>query len=169
MLETAGPKWASPTHQHRVSVGDIQQVIKAIAEAMAVLARAKKPALFVIKKDRSLSRLIDNGTRMHSPVTSELLIDFFNNGSVLGRGAAVIDGNRIVAAGSTLLRPRAKVLFSPTNLNIKKVARDWGAVVVVVNKTIGNIALLSGEEVYTNLTPQELSRRLQHIFIYPTT
>lgn len=169
VLEASGLKLASAVHQPRASVGNIQQMIQAVSEAVAVLARAKKPALIIIKKDKSLVRLIDNGTKMNSVATSELLIDFFGNGSVLGRGAAIIDGNRIVSAGSTLLTPRAKVLFSAVNPVIKKVAKDWGAVIVVVNKTIGDVSLVVGEDVYKNLTPAELSRRLQAIFVYSAT
>ncbi|HCL47468.1 TPA: hypothetical protein DHW58_00550 [Patescibacteria group bacterium] len=169
VLETTGPKLPSFGDQPRASVGDVQTMIRAVAEAAAVLSRGHKPALFVIKKDKSLTRLIDNGTRMHSLVKSELLIDFFGNGSVLGRGAAVIEANRIVAAGSTLLQPRAKVLFSTTNPAVRKVAKDWGADVVVVNKMVGDISLIHRDDVYKDLTPSELSKRLQTIFVYPSS
>ncbi|OGB73373.1 hypothetical protein A3K24_00645 [candidate division Kazan bacterium RIFCSPHIGHO2_01_FULL_44_14] len=168
VLESTGPRLNPAGTQPRASVGDIQQMIKAVAEATAVLSRAHKPSLIVIKKDKSLIRLIENGTKMNSVVTSELLIDFFGNGSVLGRGAVIIDTNRIVSAGSTLLSPRAKVLFSATNPIIKKVAKDWGTVVVVVNKTIGDIMLLHGDDTYKNLTPSELSRILKTILVYPS-
>jgi len=129
------------------------------------LVKAQKPALVVIKRDGSLTRLIENGTKMNSKVKSDLIIDFFANGSTLSKGAAVIDGDRIIAAGSTLLKRGGRVLFNTNNPAIKRVAKDMGGVVVITNKTIGNIAVLTKDDIYKNLSPQELTRILQTILI----
>jgi diadenylate cyclase len=166
ILEIQWTKVPSDNKAHPVSTADIQHLIKALGETMAVLVRSQKSALIIIKKDKSLTRLADNGTKMNSQVKPELLIDFFSSGSVLSRGAAIIEGNRIISAGSTLWSPNAKVLFHTNNPDVVRVAKDLGAVVIIANKTIGDINLLDGDNVYKNLSPQDLLRLLQNIFIY---
>ncbi len=150
----------------RVSTADSQTAIKTIIEALAVLARAHKPALFVIKRDKSLTRLIENGTKMNSPLRSDLLIDFFGNGSVFGKGAVIIEGNKIVAAGSTLMRPKARVLFNPTDPTIQRIAKDLNAVVVLTNRTTGDISVVCSDNTYKNLPLNDLSKLLQNILVY---
>lgn len=150
----------------QVSTGDIQSTIKTVIEALAVLTRAQKPALIIIKKDRPLTRLVENGTKMNSLLKPDLLIDFFTSGSELSKGAVVIEHNKIVAAGSTLFRPHTKILFNPTNPLLQRVAKELGAVVVVSNKTAGDIGLIHGEHSYKNLELADLSRLLQNILVY---
>ncbi len=153
------------TQPVRTSTGDSQGVIRSLGEAFAVLAKAQKPALVVIKHSKPLTRLIENGTRMNSRVKSELIIDFFANGSALSKGAVVIEGGRIVAAGSTLFRKNSRVLFNVTNPIIRRVAKDLGAVVVVASRMAGDIAVAHGDNIYKNLSPQDLSRILQNILL----
>lgn len=150
----------------RVSTADSQTAIKTVVEALAVLARAHRPALFIIKRDKPLTRLVDNGTKMNSPLRSDLLIDFFNNGSVLGKGAVIIEGNKIIAAGSTLMRPKARVLFNATDPTIRRVAKDLNAVVILSHRTTGDISVVCGDNTYKSLALNDLSKLLQNILVY---
>ncbi len=166
LLEVALPK---ATHDHRPhphTIADTQTMVSSISEAMAVLTRSEKSALIIIKHDRAVSRLVTNGTRMDTKIRAELLIDFFSSGSVLSKGAVVVEGDRIVAAGSSLWRPQAKVLFHTTNPDIVKVAQDMGAVVVVYSKALAGISLLYRDQIYGGLTPPELKRQLQNILVF---
>ena len=122
--------------------------------------------MFVIKRDKPLTRLVENGTKMNSPLRSDLLIDFFNNGSLLGRGAVIIEGNKIIAAGSTLMRPKARVLFNPTDPTIQRVARDLNAVIVLSNRTTGDLSVVCGDNTYKNMALADLSKLLQNILVY---
>lgn len=149
-----------------VSTADHQTAIKTIVEALAVLTRAQKPALLVLKRDKPLTRLVDTGTKMNSPLRAELLIDFFANNSDFSKGAALIDGNKIIGAGSTLFRSHAKILFNPTNPMIQRAAKDLNAVVVLSHKAVGDISVVVGENTYKNLTLADLSKLLQNILVY---
>ncbi|RLC37878.1 hypothetical protein DRH29_00480 [candidate division Kazan bacterium] len=166
VLEMPVIKMFNQVRPNRFVPTDIQKTIKALGEALAVLSRARKLALIIIKKDKSLARLLENSTKMNSRVRSDLLIDFFANGSVLGKGAVIIDGNKIVGAGSTLFKKDAKVLFNINDRLVRKVAKDLGAVVIVANKAAGDINVIHNDDVYKNLSPQDLVRVLQTIFIY---
>ncbi|MFA5009727.1 MAG: diadenylate cyclase [Patescibacteria group bacterium] len=149
-----------------VSTADYQTAIKTLVEALAVLTRAHKPALIVIKRDKPLTRLVDNGTKMNSPLRADLLIDFFANGSVLGKGAAIIDGNKIIGAGSTLFRTNARILFNPTHPMIQRAARELNAVIIIATKTTSDINVVAGDNTYKNLNLADLSKLLQNILVY---
>ena len=166
VLEMQKTKSPSQHHAHPVSTSDLNQMIRAVTEAVAVLVRSEKSALIVIKHKKPVTRLTEHGNAMNSVVKPELLIDLFASGSALSKGAVVIDGNRIVAAGSTLWRPNAKVLFNMTNPDIVRVAKDMGAVVIVFNKTLTDVSLLSGDDSYRHLAPPDLAKLLERIFIY---
>jgi diadenylate cyclase len=153
------------TAKNRFSTGDLQSMVQAVGEAMAVLTRSHQPALIMIRTDKPVTRLIETGTKMNAQVRSELLIDFFASGSNLSRGAVIIEGNRIVAAGSTLLRPNAKVLFSATNATIQKVAKEFHVIVIISNKTIGDVSLVYRDDYYKHLSPRDLTRVLQTILV----
>lgn len=156
------PRMSTP----HVSTGDMQTAIKTIVEALAVLIRSKRPALFIIKRDKPLTRLVDNGTKMNSPLKPDLLIDFFNNDSAFSKGATIIDGNKIIAAGSTLFRANARVLFSSTNPMIQRAAKELHAVVIVTNKTTGEITVTVDDNTYKKMALADLSKLLQSILVY---
>lgn len=166
ILETNFAKLIHHHAAHPVSTADWQHMIKALSEALSVLVRSHQSALIIIKKDKPLTRLAENGTKMNSIIKPELIIDFFSSGSNLSKGAVIIEGNKIIAAGSTLWQPNAKILFNTNNPAITRAANDLRAVVIVVNRTIGDINLLTGEDSYKNLSPRDLARLLQNILIY---
>lgn len=151
---------------HSITTGDMQTAIKTVIEALAVLTRSHQPALILIKRDKPLTRLVENGTKMNSPLRAEMLIDFFSPGSTLSKGAAIIDGGKIIAAGSTLFRPHARVLFNPTHPMIQRAARELNTVVIIASKTVGDISVIYGDNTYKKLALADLSKLLQNILVY---
>jgi DNA integrity scanning protein DisA with diadenylate cyclase activity len=156
------PRTATPN----VSTGDMQTAIKTVVEALAVLSRSKKPALFIIKRDKPLTRLVENGTKMNSPLKPDLLIDFFSTDSALSKGATLVDGNKIIAAGSTLFRANARILFNVTNPMIQRAAKELNAVVILSNRTVGDISVIVGDNTYKKLALGDLAKLLQNILVY---
>jgi len=149
----------------RATTGDLRGMIKTITEAAAVLTRAHKPALIMIRTDKPVTRLIENGTKLHSKLTLEFLVELFSGHSELSRGAVILDGDRVVAAGSTLLRAKAKILFNPGSPEIRQAIKETNAVGIVLNKTFGDITLLVGEQTYKNLTASDLDALLSRLLV----
>lgn len=149
-----------------ITTADSQTSIKTIIEAMAVLTHSRQPALFIIKRDKPLTRLVENSTKMNSPLKVELLIDFFANGSELSKGAALIDGNKVIGAGSTLFRPYARALFNPANPMVQRAAKELNAVAIITSKTTGDISVVCGDHIYKHLALPDLSQLLQNILVY---
>lgn len=147
------------------STGEMQTTIKILVEAFSVLSKAKKPALVIIKGDKPLNRLIENEAKMHASLSIDLLIDFFGNGSDLAFGATVVDGGRVVAVGSKLGNKK-RLLFNADDPHIKRIAKDFGAVIIISNKTTGELTVIHQDHAYKHLTPKDLAQVLQTALLY---
>lgn len=147
------------------STGEIQTTIKILVESFAILAKAKKPALVVLQADKPLHRIIEPSAKLNSPLSIDLLIDFFGNGSELAKGATIVDGGRVIAAGSRLGGKR-RLLFNEDDAYIKRIAKDFGAVIIISNKTTGEISVIHHDHAYKHLSPKDLSQVLQTVLVY---
>ncbi len=72
--------------------------VAAIVRATFELAKTKTGALIVIENDVSLSEFEKTGIAIDSLISSQLLINIFEHNTPLHDGAAILRGNRIVAA-----------------------------------------------------------------------
>ena len=121
---------------------------KKIESTVIALSKSKTGAIMTFEKNTSLKDIIQNGIPIHAPVSQELLLTIFYEGTRLHDGAVVIHGNEIVAAS---------VFFTPTT---KPFAGKYGsrhraaigiseisdAVTVVVSEETGRISFaVNGE------------------------
>lgn len=121
---------------------------KKIETTVIALSKSKTGAIMTFEKNTSLKDIIQNGIPVHAPVSPELLLTIFYEGTRLHDGAVVIHGNEIVAAS---------VFFTPTT---KPFAGKYGsrhraaigiseisdAVTVVVSEETGRISFaVNGE------------------------
>ncbi len=74
-------------------------VVPEIVEAVYNLANRKIGALIAIERDVGLGVFVEAGTPLNAQITRSLIVTIFWPGSPLHDGAAIIRGNRIVAAG----------------------------------------------------------------------
>ena len=84
---------------------DRKALYKTIETAVIELSNNKVGALITFEKNTSLKEVIRNGVPVHAPVSVDLLLTIFYNGTRLHDGAVVIHGNEIVSAA---------VFFTPT-------------------------------------------------------
>ena len=121
---------------------------KKIETAVLALSKSKTGAIITFERNTSLKDIIGNGVPVNAPVSAELLLTIFYEGTRLHDGAVVIHGNEIVAAS---------VFFTPTT---KPFAGKYGsrhraaigiseisdAVTVVVSEETGRISFaVNGE------------------------
>ena len=119
-----------------------EQLNKKIETTVLALSKSKTGAIITFEKNTSLKDIIGNGVPVHAPVSPELLLTIFYEGTRLHDGAVIIHGNEIVAAS---------VFFTPTT---KPFAGKYGsrhraaigiseisdAVTVVVSEETGRIS-----------------------------
>ncbi len=125
-----------------------EALYKKIETTVIALSKSKTGAIITFEKNTSLKDIIGNGVPVHAPVSPELLLTIFYEGTRLHDGAVVIHGNEIVAAS---------VFFTPTT---KPFAGKYGsrhraaigiseisdAVTVVVSEETGRISFaVNGE------------------------
>ena len=125
-----------------------EALYKKIESTVIALSKSKTGAIMTFEKNTSLKDIIKNGVPVHAPVSPELLLTIFYEGTRLHDGAVVIHGNEIVAAS---------VFFTPTT---KPFAGKYGsrhraaigiseisdAVTVVVSEETGRISFaVNGE------------------------
>jgi len=145
---------------------EINNFIKDLTNTIILLSKSKIPALLVIKTNKPVGRLIDNGTALNSPFNKNLVIDIFSHRSGLSAGAMIIDNGMVVSVGSTLTDAAPKKFtFSLGNPALKQVALHWEAIVIVTYKNNDYISLLHKDNSYSKLSLSSLERVLKTILM----
>lgn len=80
----------------------VDSTLNAIVRASSELAKRRTGALIVMEGKQGLRDYVEKGTRLDARVSSELLINIFQTGAPLHDGAAILQGDRIAAAGCLL-------------------------------------------------------------------
>jgi len=145
---------------------EINNFIKDLTNTIILLSKYKISSLLVIKTNKPVGRLIDNGTALKAPFSKGLVVDIFSHRSGLSSGAIIVDNGTVVAVGSTLTdSDPKKFTFSLSNPVLKQVALHWDAIVIVTYKNNDYISLLHKDNSYSKLSPSSLERVLKTILM----
>ena len=79
-----------------------QVLINDIVLACETLVARRYGALIVIERDEGLRTFVETGITIDARLSYDLLVNIFTPGTPLHDGAAVVQGNRLVAAGCFL-------------------------------------------------------------------
>lgn len=117
-----------------------------ILTAADYLARKKIGALIAIEKEIDLSPYADRGTAIDALVSKDLLVSIFFPKSPLHDGAAIVRGDKIIAAACLLPLPQAHTLGEnfatrTRHLAALALAQETDAAVIVVSEQTGEISL----------------------------
>jgi len=125
-------------------------------------------ALMAIEREVGLNDVIQTGRRLDATASADLLRTIFYPGTPLHDLAAVIRGDRVVAAGCLLpLTERREVrgLLGTRHRAALGLSETTDAVIVVVSEETGAISLAVEGKLYSNLTPDILKQRLLGILV----
>jgi len=86
----------------RLSEEEASQVVEEVSDAAEYLSQHRLGGLIVFERETGLQEFIDTGSTLDSEVSSEILIAIFYPYTALHDGAAIIRGNRLVAASCVL-------------------------------------------------------------------
>jgi len=92
----------APLFLRRADNTTSQRIINELARAAEQMARRRTGALIVLEGVTGLGEIIDRGVRLNADVSAELLLTIFWSNSPLHDGAAILRGERIMAAGCVL-------------------------------------------------------------------
>jgi uncharacterized protein (TIGR00159 family) len=140
-------------------------VIDIVSEAALYLAQRKIGALIVLERNMALRDTTDRGVILDALLSRELLIALFWPNSPLHDGAALIRGNRVVAAGCILPLSSsvAERDYGTRHRAALGITEESDAVVVVVSEERGVTAVAVAGKLSGALDAARLPRVLASI------
>lgn len=156
-LRTTFPSGAEEEREHMVD-----EIVRAAAQ----LSRQRYGALMVIERETGLQDYADRGVPLDAQITRQLLINIFFPNSPLHDAAAVIRGDRIVAASVVL--PLTDNISAGGQLGTRHraaigITEESDALAVVVSEETGQIAVAHNGRLIRNLDQDRLRRVLRSL------
>ena len=139
-------------------------VVAEVVKAASQLSEEKRGAIIAIQREVGLMEYVESGKPLHAEVSSELLATIFAPYTPLHDGAVIIEGNNIVAAACILPLTQFPVYDAGIGTRHRAaigLSEETDAVVVVVSEETGNISLAVGGRLEKNLSPEQLTGRLE--------
>ncbi len=119
---------------------DIYKVVIAATE----LSKAKTGALIVLERDIKIQDIIATGIPMNAEVSPQLLVNIFEPKTPLHDGAAIIAGNKIVAAACVLPLADDKDIAKELGTRHRAaigISKESDSIVVVISEETGKISV----------------------------
>ena len=144
-----------------------QDVVNELVTASLELSRTKTGALLVIEREMGLNDISATGIKIDALITSEFLLNVFIPNTPLHDGAAVIRGNRLVAAGCYL--PLTEKPGLPKELGTRHraaigISEQCDALVLIVSEETGTISIAENGGITRSLDGESLAKALGPAF-----
>jgi diadenylate cyclase len=142
-------------------------VTEEICEAAETMANHRIGGLIVLERQVGLSDYLEGSVRLDSLITWELLVSLFWPHNPTHDGAAIIHGDRIIAAGCLLplsKNPDLDPALGTRHRAAVGITENSDALALVISETNGQISLAQGGNLKKNLTRLQLRQELQDIF-----
>jgi diadenylate cyclase len=153
-----------------VNSNETLRAIEQISLACRRLADRRWGALIVLERETALGEYIDTGIELDGLVSSEFVLSIFFPNAPLHDGAAIIRGNRVVAAGCLL--PLTDNVLADHQLGTRHragvgITERTDAICVIVSEETGIISLANNGRIVRNLDEAKLNKVLPSLY-YPT-
>ena len=134
-----------------------------IVTACREMAETKTGALIVIGQQSDLPLIIEGGIALDARISTPLIRNIFFKNAPLHDGAAVIVGDRIVAAKCILPVTQSDVPKSYGTRHRAAIGMSEisDAIIIVVSEETGGISLAQGGQLRRDVDPQRLTQILQ--------
>ncbi len=149
---------------------EVSRLVAEIVRGARQCAQGRVGALVVVEREVGLNDIVPSGKRVDGIVSTELLRTIFFPGSPLHDGAAVIRGDRVIAAGCLLpLTERDDVgaLLGTRHRAALGLSERTDAAVVIVSEESGAVSYALDGRLFTNLTDDALRQRLLEVLVPP--
>lgn len=139
------------------------ETIDYIVEATFSLAKAKTGALMVIEKEVPLTEYEKTGIELDAVISSQLIINIFENNTPLHDGAVLIRGNRIKSATSYLPLSEDSGLSKDLGTRHRAavgISENTDSLTLVVSEETGKVSIAVGGTLIRNVDADYLRNRL---------
>lgn len=158
----------------------LESLVSAIAESCEFLVKSKEGALIVFQHGIPLKDYIENGVKMDSQISKELLISIFHGKGPLHDGAVIVVDGRIAAAACTLptsfenkeknfgTRHKAAIgLTDHTDASVVVISEERGAISFAKNGHLEkNIDLARLQQILKIVLSPKLKRKKEKKLVY---
>jgi diadenylate cyclase len=132
----------------------ITRTVDEVVRAARSLSERREGGLIVFERETGLENIATTGVHINGEVSAEMLATIFVPGSPLHDGAAIIRGDRVIAAGCVL--PLAETLPGVGRMGTRHRAAlgltmQSDALVLIVSEETGLISIASQGKIYRGL------------------
>ena len=153
------PLWFSSYHA--------EELISEIVLATTSLSTRRVGALIVLERQEGLKTYIENGVRLDSAVSYDLLVTLFAPGTPLHDGAVIVSGERIAAASCFLpltLKESLSKRYGTRHRAAIGITEETDALAIVVSEERGTVSLARQGELLDELDAKSLRDSLLREF-----
>jgi diadenylate cyclase len=154
-------RWTSALSPRQVLINDI-------VLACETLVGHRYGALIVLERDEGLRTFIETGLPLEARLSYDLLVNLFTPGTPLHDGAAIVQGNRIAAAGCFLplsVRADLSTQYGSRHRAALGISEETDAVAVVVSEERGAFTVAEGGRLHPDLDRIELRDLLLELLL----
>ena len=144
-----------------------RSVVHELVRAVRTLASTKTGALLVIERNMGLNDISATGIQIDGLITAEFLLNVFIPNTPLHDGAAVIRGNRLIAAGCLLPLTENRTLSTELGTRHRAaigLSEQCDALIVVVSEETGTISIAENGHIMRHLDKETLQAMLEPSF-----
>lgn len=150
---------------------DMSRLIGEMIRAVNLLSKHKSGALLVVERETGLNDYIETGIKLDGVVSVEFLSNIFVPNTPLHDGAAIIRGDRVVAAGCFLPLTDSPYLSSQLGTRHRAalgITEISDAVVIIVSEETGTISVAEEGKLTRYLDENTLRETLEDLLITTT-
>jgi diadenylate cyclase len=146
-----------------------ETVVDGIAEASMSMAEKHWGGIIAVERETGLEDYIDTGIKIEALSSPKLLMSIFYPNSTLHDGAAIIRGDRVVAASTTLpLTERVDSFHGTRHRAALGLTERTDAVCVVISEETGSVSVAANARIISNLDGPRLRGILRSLLLPAT-
>ena len=149
----------------RLKKVEIENLVSEVVAAAEFLSKEHQGAIIVFTRQTGLRDIIQTGVKIDAQVGRQMLINIFAPKTPLHDGAAIISGDRIIAANCWLPLPEQEFNFElgTRHRAAAGITAETDAIVIVVSEETGQISLAVSGNLTVNLTARQLKEFLVNL------
>ncbi|KUO95139.1 diadenylate cyclase CdaA [Ferroacidibacillus organovorans] len=147
--------------------GDTAHVVQELVAATRVFSKNRIGALLVLERNTGLNEYVQTGIAIQGLLSAELLINTFIPNTPLHDGAAILRGERVLAASCFLPLSDSDAILKELGTRHRAgigVTEQSDAVAIIVSEETGQISISEGGILRRGLDERELTERLNEVY-----
>lgn len=150
---------------HHVSRDLLVRIIDEIAWAASLLSQTRYGALIAVERETGLEEFLEGAVLINGEVSSKLLISIFNPRSPLHDGAAIIRGDKVIAASCYLPLSETPPAYKHRSYGTRHraalgLSEQTDSIVVVVSEETGGISVAKDGKLTADIGEDTLKKVL---------